>query len=223
MNYNEENKKIWEEHFYKYSLDIPNEEVVRFMARCRNLYPGGKMLDWGCATGRHTVLGCKWGFSMVAADYVAQCVEITKDRVERECSDIVHNVDYIVNQSVNIEQIKDETLDVILAFGCVFSNPKEKQQEMIDNMYRMLKKGGRAFCDFRTQRDSIFLNRGNSKQALNGMLNLPNGVNISILSLEELQTMFLDAGFTIESIELNEFTQDNQKIQNSWWHFTVVK
>ena len=73
-NYQENNKKFWDDHFSKVSLDYPNEEVIRFLARCKKLYTNGVMLDWGCATGRHTVLGCKFGYSVIAADYVKRCI-----------------------------------------------------------------------------------------------------------------------------------------------------
>ena len=48
MDYQESNKKFWEEHFSKVSLDYPNEEVIRFLAKYRKTYPGGTMVDWGC-------------------------------------------------------------------------------------------------------------------------------------------------------------------------------
>lgn len=66
-------------------MDYPNEEVIRFLARCKKLYTNGGMLDWGCATGRHTILGCKFGYSIIVADYVKRCVDLTKVKVEKEC------------------------------------------------------------------------------------------------------------------------------------------
>ena len=45
-NYQENNKKFWDEHFSKVSLDYPNEEVIRFLARCKKLYTnGGRVFD----------------------------------------------------------------------------------------------------------------------------------------------------------------------------------
>ena len=147
------------------SLDYPNEEVVRFLAICRKIYPNGVMLDWGCATGRHTVLGCKFGYSVIAADYVQRCVDITKNKVEKECRDCAGKViSYIVNQDVDIEGIEDNTVDVIVALGVIFFNSKEQQQIMLNNMYRMLKKGGRIFVDFRTERDSVYINQKKNRK-----------------------------------------------------------
>lgn len=227
LSYQETNKKFWDDHFSKVSLDYPNEEVVRFLARCRKLYEDAVMLDWGCATGRHTVLGCKFGYSVIAADYVERCVDITKRKVERECKDSKGKViSYIVNQDIDIEEINDNTLDIIVALGVVFLNAKEQQQLMINNMYRMLKKGGRVFADFRTERDSLFINQKEKSEQgfyVDSEDASIAGNYIDIIPLDELKKMFINSGFTPENIELYEFTEHNQARQNSWWHVTLLK
>lgn len=228
MSYVEQNKAFWDKHFANTSLDYPNEEVVRFLARCKHVYPNGKMLDWGCATGRHTILGCKFGFQVIAADYVERCVEITKAKVTSEGKNLSGKVvDYIVNQNIDIEKISGEALDIILAWGITFYNTEEQQLEMVRNMYRMLKPGGRVFLDFRTQRDSIYLNRvkragtdGYIKEDDSASL---EGLYMEFFSLEDLKEMLVESGFIVENVELYEFTQENQKVHNSWWHVTLLK
>ena len=226
-NYQENNKKFWDDHFSKVSLDYPNEEVIRFLARCKKLYTNGVMLDWGCATGRHTVLGCKFGYSVIAADYVKRCVDLTKAKGEKECGNYKGKViSYIVNQDIDIDGVKDETLDVIVAWGVIFLNSKEQQQIMLNNMYRMLKKGGRVFVDFRTQRDSLYLkqkNRNPDGFIVDSEDSSIVGNYINILPIEELKKMFLNSGFSLENVELYEFTEHNQSRQNSWWHVTLLK
>lgn len=227
MDYQENNKKFWDEHFSKVSLDYPNEEVIRFLARCRKIYPNGVMLDWGCATGCHTILGCKFGYSVIAADYVQRCVDITKNKVEKECKDYAGKViSYIVNQDVDIDGIEDNTVDVIVALGVIFLNSKEQQQIMLNNMYRMLKKGGRIFVDFRTERDSIYINQ--KKKSEEGFVvdyedASIAGNYIDILPYEELEKMFEKSGLKVENVELYEFTEHNRTRQNSWWHVTLLK
>ena len=228
MNYTDQNKQLWEKHFANTTLDYPNEEVIRFLAKCKRLYNNGIMLDWGCATGRHTVLGCKFGFQVIAADYVENCVNITRNKVEKECREMQGKVlDYIVNKDLDIEQLDDNSLDVILAWGCIFNNTIEQQQIMMNNMYRMLKNGGRVFCDFRTQRDSIYQSKGKKIAEDTFLISSEatslEGLCISIPSLENLKAMLQKSGFEIENIELYEFTQDNQSIRNSWWHVTLSK
>ncbi|MBO5523191.1 MAG: methyltransferase domain-containing protein [Roseburia sp.] len=228
MDYVESNKEFWDAHFANTSLDYPNEDVIRFLAKCKKIYENGVMLDWGCATGRHTVLGCKFGFQVYAADYVERCVKLTEEKVKRECTEFKGKVvEYIVNQDTDIEKIKDASLDVILAWGVAFYNTAEQQQEMLNNMYRMLKQGGRAFCDFRTERDSIYLNQ-KEKPAEEGFfvesdIASVKGCYMNILPFEKLQEMFKKSGFEVESVELSEFTEGNQTRQNSWWHVTLLK
>ena len=47
----------------------------------------------------------------------------------------------------------DTSLDILLL-----------QRIMLNNMYRMLKKGGRIFVDFRTERDSIYINQKKNRK-----------------------------------------------------------
>lgn len=228
MDYTKGNKEFWDAHFANTSLEYPNEEVIRFLARCKREYKNGVMLDWGCATGRHTVLGCKFGFQVIAADYVERCVRLTREKVERECAEYTGKViDYIVNQDVDIEKVQDDSVDVVLAWGVAFYNSAEMQQMLLDNMYRMLKRGGRAFCDFRTEYDSIYTSQKNKASdegfVVESDIASVKGCYMNILPLERLKGMFVKSGFVVESIELNEFTEGNQTRKNSWWHVTLLK
>lgn len=228
MDYVKGNKEFWDAHFANTSLDYPNEEVIRFLARCKRVYENGVMLDWGCATGRHTVLGCKFGFQVIAADYVERCVNLTREKVDKECNGYKGKViDYIVNQDTDIEKVQDEMVDVILTWGVAFYNSAENQQLLLNNMYRMLKHGGRAFCDFRTEYDSIYLNQRNKESdegfVVESDIASVKGCYMNILPLERLKEMFAKSGFEVESIELNEFTEGNQTRKNSWWHVTLLK
>lgn len=226
MDYIRKNKELWDEHFANTMLDYPNEDVIRFLAKCKTLYPNGKMLDWGCATGRHTVLGCRFGFDVIAADYVERCVDITKQKVISECEGAKGKVlDYIVNNDLDVEKVQDATLDIILMWGVAFYNTIANQRIMLGNAYRMLKKGGRVFIDFRTQRDSICeaerVKEGNL--LITGESKHLEGFTMNIQSLESLQDMLGSVGFKVENVELYEFTQNNQEIRNSWWHMTLLK
>lgn len=218
MKNTESEKELWKQHFEHISLNYPNEAVVRFFAKLRKNRKDGeavRILDWGCATGRHTVLGCDMGLEVIAVDYVELCVEKTRKKVEEECTASAGKVvDYIVNQHLDIEEIADESLNAILAWGVIFLNTKDDQLTMMKNMYRMLKPGGRVFCDFRTQKDSVFLSKD---------VEVLSGISVELLSLDELKEMFGKAGFMVETIETCEFTENNQKRVNSYWHVTLLK
>lgn len=233
MEYIEKNKNLWEEHFKHTSLDYPNEAVIRFLAKSRKLYDNPIMLDWGCATGRHTVLGCKLGYNVYAYDYVEYCVEVTKSKLlQISADDMLGKVlDCGVNQALDVESIQNEELDIILAWGILFYNTAENQELMLRSAYRMLKKGGRIFCDFRTPNDTIYRNDLVGREVEEDTFLLESkemtkgkdGMLISILPIEKIQAMFQKVGLVIENIELSEFTQDNQKIKNSWWQVEAIK
>lgn len=228
MDYMEKNKDLWDQHFANTNLDYPNETVVRFLAKCKNWYPNGVLLDWGCATGRHTTVGCRFGFQVIAADYVEHCVEVTREKVKRNCNDMPGNVlQYVVNKGVDIEEVDAVSVDAIIAWGVLFYNTLDKQRDMINNMYRMLKSGGRAFCDFRTEYDSI-CQQAKEQIAEDTYIIPPNsrlleGACVTISKLDKLEAMLKSCGFEIEFIEKYEFTEDNQQHINSWWHVTLLK
>lgn len=231
MEYIEKNKKLWDEHFQHIMLDYPNEEVIRFLAKSRKCYENPVMLDWGCATGRHTILGCNLGYQVYACDYVEHCVEITREKYKIQQDNLKGQLtECIVNQDLDVERIANNSLDVVLAWGILFYNTPENQQKMLNNAHRMLKTGGRIFCDFRTERDSMYHNDTVGKEVSKDTFVLESkemtkgkdGMLLSILPLEQIKEMFANAGFTIGNIELSEFTQDNQRIKNSWWQIEAV-
>ena len=227
MDYVEKNKELWQEHFKNVSLDYPNEEVVRFLAKCRKDYPNGIMIDWGCATGRHTILGCKFGFKVIAVDYVKHCIELTRNKVEKTEGLSGEVIKYIVNDNIEVNSIEDNSVDFILAWGCMFYNKPQKIEEMLTNMNKMLKKGGRIFCDFRTERDSMCNEQGQKIEEdvylIADTSTSLSGLQITILPLEKLKNIIRQAGFEIKELELYEFTQKNMSIRNSWWHIEIIK
>lgn len=227
MGYTDNNRDFWDEHFKNTSFDYPNESVVRFLARCRKWYPQGKVLDWGCATGRHVMVALKFGFDVMAADYVENCVDITRHKVENELTTMPGKViDYIVNKDVDIEGVEDNSLDAILAFGVVFLDSMDKMESMLDNIYRMLKPGGRAFCDFRTEDDSVCKNNDRVSEysyVITDENHFQKGFCLTVLPLEKLKSILEEKGFVIDNIEIYEFTDSNMANKNSWWHVTLLK
>ena len=100
---------------------------------------------------------------------------------------------------------------------------------MLKNMSRMLKTGGRVFADFRTQKDTIYEIAMQENENLNGGFYVKSdelsvkGNYVCILSLQELEEMIENSGLSVENVELCEFTENNRKRKNSWWHITMIK
>lgn len=217
MNNIEQNIRFWDDHFSKYGLDYPNEQVVRFMAKFRNEYPSGTFLDWGCATGRHVILGSKFGYKVYAVDYVNRCIEITKKKVQENGlseNDIV----YIVHDGLSIPEIQDNSINIILLWGVMMGLTLEQQRCLLKDVYRMLSDGGRAFIDFRTKNDS--LNISNNSEKINTKL---ENAYVYTSELEEIRMMVKESGLIVEDVEKYEFTENNCSVLNSWWHIIVRK
>lgn len=98
---------------------------------------GKKILDIAVGTGWTTESFCRAGADVIAIDITPRAVETTKKRLElRGLSARVFEAD-----QENLP-FPDESFDYVLAWGCQMHTPGT--QEAINEVYRVLKKGGRA-------------------------------------------------------------------------------
>lgn len=185
-------------------LVYPNESVVRFLSLNKPKNGAKKVfLDWGCASGRHLAVARDFGYELIGVDYAPKMLEKARQNIK--------DVKLILNQGLDIKEIENESIDVLLCFGVIFYNTKEDQQAMLNNIFRMLKKGGAAFLDFRSNRDT-----GHKAEHL-------KGTHLITQSLAEVKSAITEAGLSIENIELFEISRENMSLLNSWYQIVAKK
>lgn len=121
----------------------PSEMVIRFIAR--NYYKTErslvKILDFGCGAGAHTWYLAREGFDVYAFDGSKSAVEKAKKYLEADGYIDVH---FDVMDAVAIRYEKD-FFDCVLDSACIYANTTEHIHTMYQEVYDVLKKGGRIF------------------------------------------------------------------------------
>lgn len=217
-------KDTWNNHYSKTILEYPDEEVVRFLNRYKNRKGTGKLIDLGCGTGRHTVAALKLGYEVTAIDYVKHCLEVTESRVES----MGKQAKYIQNDDIDIP-LETGSTDVVIAWGSIFYNKRNRIIEFLKEVRRVLKEDGEIFCDFRTQNDDLYCNVEKYGEFIddNTILLKENvgmaGSHLYFTTLDDLREIVKEAGFEIFNIEKFEFTERNMTKLNSWYHVVLKK
>lgn len=207
----------------------PDESVVRYIAsRKRKSTDGARktILDFGCGAGRHSIAMLRMGYEVIGVDYNEKSLEVTKERVAQLEQELNTKLEFkgIINLNSDIP-VGDGKADMIVAWGSMFYNGRDKTKKLLREMYRVLKKEGEIFVDFRTKRDYLY---GCGKEIEKDFYLLDEssgrpGFVYLFLSLEELKEIFKECGFEVINVETFEFTQDNGKNLNSWYHITARK
>lgn len=227
--YFERNKRKWEEEVTKTKLFYPDESVVRYIASRKGKSADGArktILDFGCGAGRHSIAMLRMGYEVIGVDYNEKSLEVTKERVAQLEEELNTKLEFKGISNLNSDiPIKNETVDTIVAWGSMFYNERAKIKELLKEMYRVLKENGELFADFRTQRDYLY---GCGEEIEKDFYQLDEssgrpGYIYLFLPLEEWKEIFKECGFEVINVETFEFTQDNGKNLNSWYHITAKK
>lgn len=84
-------KETWNKDRAMFNLMYPAEDVVKFLKRNYKQPEDKTILDFGCGSGRNTVLMSDMGFEkIIAMDYNEDCLKLTKEKLLGK-----NNVEYI--------------------------------------------------------------------------------------------------------------------------------
>lgn len=212
----------WEKHWNNVFLEYPDESVIRYIAREDTKKAGSgqkRILDFGCGTGRHAVAMAKRGYEVTAADYTETCLEIVKKRALEEGVDI----ETVHNASTQIP-LPDKRFDIVVAFGSLFYNTKEKNIALLKELNRITQLNGEIFTDCRTHDDHEYLKAkdgladGTYQQIHTDCFFIKTDQVVRFFpSIEDIKESFETGGFEVYEIEKKEFTKNNGTLLHSWW------
>ena len=201
--------QTWNEHYTreKSKLNYPDENLVRMLSkeiRENRFLQNGKALDLGCGSGRHLKLLNDFEFgTVIGTDLSPQALKICDGTL-------------MVCNNMNLP-IKNESIDLIIAWGSLHYNYKSETPQMIAEILRVLKKSGVFLGTLRCSKDT-FLKKGT---------NLGNDVwQTSLTDIEGTISAFYDeneikalfSGFEVAEIGLSERTivGDLGKLISHW-------
>lgn len=201
--------KVWEQiHSSREWGKYPTEMVIRFVAR--NYYQTArknvKILDFGCGQGSHTWYLAREGFDTYAFDGSESAVRRTKDYLKREGLEAeVRLMDGIA------PDYKDDFFDAVIDSACIGCTTVKNIRRMYEEIYRILKPGGRLFTAFFSTDTS---GCGTGKYVEPGTYqDIPEGPVggegvIHFWTEEELRETLKRAGFMEVQIEKFRFTSE---------------
>ena len=144
----------WDDFHSKeeFHTKYPSEHAVRFLfsqfSRDPEQRKNIKILDAGCGAGRHTFLLANEGFDTYYTDISREALEVTEQRLAREGLEAS-------GAKANMEKLPygDECFDGVLSFGVLYYNDMEGMKKAVVEIYRVLKKGAKAFVLTTTKED----------------------------------------------------------------------
>lgn len=217
-------KRSWEEFFDDHATQYMENTFVQHTEEeatfiIENLSPpaGGKILDVGCGTGRHSIELARRGYQMTGVDISSGMLEVAAQAAEKAGVD----VNWVKADATHLEL--DDTFDIALSL-CeggisligMTDHPIEHDLAILENIYAMLKPGGRVMVTaingmrFLRKYNQSDIDKGvfnpiNMTQYITMDLDLPGGKK-SITARErgyvptELRLLFRMAGYEVEHI-----------------------
>ncbi len=154
-----DNRELWENlnSETRHQTRYPVESVIRFVKK--NFVTGSRILDDGCGAGRHVVFLAEEGYEPYGVDITGSGVLCTQNRLTD--SGYARFTDNIFVSGSEELPFADRYFDGVISFGVLYYLKKDMIKKAIDELYRVLKHGGKALLhirtvdDYRFDRDSI--------------------------------------------------------------------
>lgn len=140
------NSTIWESRYNKRQIvnKYPYDDVVSFMlSNYRENKKSIKVLDLGCGTGNNLAFLAREGYDYYAIDYSPSAIEIVKETFDYFSLPIeTHKLHIASFEKLPFE---DDFFDVIIDRQSVGQNKYEVIENVVSEVKRTLKSGGKYF------------------------------------------------------------------------------
>lgn len=188
---------------------IVQNEVLPKVVKLENLFKKKKfetILDLGCGTGRHSIYLSSQGFQVTATDISEVGLKLAeKNAVSQGITDIAFQ-----NHDMKTIPFTDNAFDAVLCILVIDHGTLADIAQTVNEVYRVLKKGGMFMVDFLSAQDETF-GRGikiEENTFLNSIEN-EKGIIHHYTSENEIQSLFngFDACDIVPCI--NTYYKDN--------------
>lgn len=134
----------WDEVYSKKDMAAyPDNALIRFVAQHYYKVKDRKevkFLDIGCGVGSSTWYLVREGFSVAAMDRSLVAIERLRQRIEKEKLEAL-----LICSDVTKLTFKPEYFDCIVDVSCLCYVQEEHIKQVMNNIYKVLKPGGRLF------------------------------------------------------------------------------
>ena len=201
----------------RYRPKYPSEVVVQFIFRNFERNGKAKILDLGCGAGRHVFFMANENIVPYGVDFSEEGIEYTKS-ILRECGRQEY-IDNIQVSSLTKLPYKDNFFNGIICYGVLYYLDNHGISKAIQEMYRVLKPGGklllvvRSIEDYRYNRQYEIENEKNTiiicEQDEQKCAHSENGMQMHFFEQEELKKYF--SMFENLTIDYIKESHNNQK------------
>ena len=215
----------WDDFHSKeeFHTKYPSEHVVRFLfsqfSRVVAERKYIKILDAGCGAGRHTSLCATEGFDTYYTDISQEALKVTAERLRREGLKAT-------SEKASVEKLPfaDEFFDGLVSFGVLYYNDMNGLNNAISEIYRVLKKGGKAFV-LTTTKDDYRCGKGKQVSGNTYLLDITDtneeGMILHFLDEHEIGAVF--NVFKEIGVGKSEVTIVNSQRKDSHWIIILKK
>lgn len=213
----------------RYRPKYPSETVVQFVFRNFNRDGSTRVLDLGCGAGRHVFFMGKEGIVPYGIDYSEEGVEYTK-KILREYGMSEYEKNMQVGSLTKLPY-EDEFFDGIVCYGVLYYLNVTSIHMAVNEMYRVLKFGGkiqlvvRTIDDYRFNGKNLVEGEDNtiiiSEQDDKKCANSENGMLMHFFEEDELRKLF--SSFSNVVIDYIKETHDNQEFSDCNYILTAEK
>lgn len=175
----------WQAHYTKKKSELryPDENLVRLLASYLKDRDAAKIsaADIGCGSGRHLSLLKDFNINKI----------IGIDNSLNALSIAANSRTYLIAGDNRALPLKDNSVDIIIAWGSLHYNHKNELPVMINEILRALKTGGCLFATLRSSRDTL-MKKGShlGNDVWETSLNDIAGATVSFFSENELGACF---------------------------------
>lgn len=190
--YVDEHKQKWEDmhQLAQFRLKYPDENVIRFVKGSFPNSEGVRLLDLGCGAGRHVKFMAEEGYDVTGLDFSQTGLDAAEILLEQNGlqADLVQG-------SVLQLPFADGSFDGIVCFGVLYYLMPNDIQTAIQEIYRVLKPGARAFIVVRSSRDRR-CGKGEliayKTYRLNSNLSNEQGMIMNFMDADDIHRVFAD-------------------------------
>jgi SAM-dependent methyltransferase len=203
----------------------PHEQVVRWAFRDleRNARPKMKVLDLGCGAGRHSIFLANEGFDVSACDFSAAGLRWLGESARKSALAIpTHQT-----PAHDLSHYASNSFDAVLSFGVMYYLTLDEAEQMISEVSRVLRSGGKFFCVTRSDGDSRLLDAtplGRCAWHINSLepgapSAMEEDIDMLFVSKEDIERIF--SPFT--NLCVDRMTYTHEGFVNDDWIVTAAK
>ncbi|MBL0956592.1 MAG: class I SAM-dependent methyltransferase [Leptospira sp.] len=138
-------KNVWDKHYErpKSKLNFPDENLVRLLSKIDP--PNRKALDFGCGSGRHSVLLQSFGYEVKACDNAKTTIDLlTKSEP---------SIEFLHTPNLPLP-FGPEEFAVIVSWGVFHYNNRSDAKELLASLYHSLTPNGYLLGSIRAEGDT---------------------------------------------------------------------